>query len=186
MWWAAARRRASRCHKDEDIQQLSNLVILDEALSGSAVTSFSYWRQSASPLRRREGGYVLLTLLLIVALLVISFAIVAPTIAFEIRRDRELELVHRGVQYTRAIRAYYKKFNRYPTRMEDLENTNNLRFLRKRYKDPITHQDFKLLHFGEVKLSFTGGIGGGGIAGATPAGAPSGANGSSSAFGGSG
>src|SRR5271165_401068 len=144
-------------------------------------------RQSSFGSRRRqEGGYVLLTLLLIVALLVVAFATILPTVTFEMKRDQEQELIHRGVQYSRAIRAYYKKFGRYPTRLEDLENTNNLRFLRKRYKDPITHQDFKLLHFGEVKLSFTGGIGGGGIAGATPAGAPSGANGSSSAFGGSG
>lgn len=143
-------------------------------------------RQSPCETRRQEGGYVLLTLLLIVALLVVAFATILPTVTFEMKRDQEQELIHRGVQYSRAIRAYYKKFGRYPTRLEDLENTNNLRFLRKRYKDPITHQDFKLLHFGEVKLSFTGGIGGGGIAGATPAGAPSGSNGPSSAFGGSG
>jgi hypothetical protein len=71
------------------------------------------------------------------------------------------------VQYSRAIRAYYKKFGRYPTRVEELESTNNLRFLRKRYKDPITGKDFKLLHFGEVKLTMSGGIGGGGINGAT-------------------
>src|SRR5437667_12888246 len=48
-------------------------------------------------------------------------------------------------------------------RVEELENTNNMRFLRKRYKDPVTGQDFKVLHLGEVQLTF-----GGGIAGATP------------------
>lgn len=107
-------------------------------------------------------------LLLAVALMVIATAVIVPTIAFEIRRDREEEMIHRGVQYARAIRAYYKKFGRYPTKLEDLENTNNLRFLRKRYKDPITGQDFKLLHFGEVKMSFGGGIAG---IGAIPPGA---------------
>ena len=60
-----------------------------------------------------------------------------PSITFDIKRDREEEMIHRGVQYSRAIRAYYKKFGRYPTKIEDLENTNNLRFLRKRYKDPM-------------------------------------------------
>jgi type II secretory pathway pseudopilin PulG len=106
------------------------------------------------PLHLGEQGYVLLTLLLMVTVLTIAAAAVLPTISFEIRRDREEELIHRGVQYSRAIRSYYKKFGRYPTKLEDLESTNNLRFLRKRYKDPITGQDFKLLHFGEVKMTF--------------------------------
>lgn len=91
-----------------------------------------------------------------VALMVIAAAAVLPTVEFQIKRDREQELIHRGVQYSRAIRAYYKKFGRYPTRLEELENTNNLRFLRKRYKDPITQKDFKLLHFGEVRLTLGG------------------------------
>jgi len=117
-----------------------------------------------------EQGYVLLTLLLIVALMIIAAAAIVPSITFNIRRDREEEMIHRGVQYSRAIKAYYKKFGRYPTKIEDLENTNNLRFLRKRYKDPLTGQDFKLLHFGDVQLSLSGGIGGGTLNGATPAG----------------
>ncbi|HEY1679687.1 MAG TPA: hypothetical protein VGG04_18365 [Candidatus Sulfotelmatobacter sp.] len=100
-----------------------------------------------------ERGYILLTLLLIMSLMLIATGIILPTITFEIKRDREEEMVHRGVQYSRAIRAYYKKFNRYPAKIEDLENTNQMRFLRKRYKDPLTGKDFKLLHFGEVKMS---------------------------------
>jgi type II secretory pathway pseudopilin PulG len=125
----------------------------------------------------REDGYVLLFLLLALALTIIAAAAIVPTIKFQIERDREEELIHRGVQYARAIRSYYKKFGRYPTKIEDLESTNNLRFLRKRYKDPITGKDFKLLHFGEVKLTFTGGIGGGTIPGASPAGSTAGMSG---------
>ncbi len=115
--------------------------------------------------RRSEGGYVLLTLMLFVALLAIAAAAVAPTVAFQIQRDREEELIHRGVQYSRAVRRYFKKFGRYPNRIEELENTNNLRFLRQRYKDPVTGGDFKILRMGQVRLNF-----GPGIAGATPAG----------------
>jgi type II secretory pathway pseudopilin PulG len=107
--------------------------------------------------RRDERGYVLLALLLTMAMLVIFAAAIMPTIKFQIERDREEELIHRGTQYSRAIRGYYKKFGRYPVKIEDLESTNNMRFLRKRYKDPTncaggTCQDFKLLHFGEVRL----------------------------------
>src|ERR1700730_18900781 len=112
-----------------------------------------------------ERGYILLMLMLFVALLAIAAGALAPSIAFRVRRDREEEMIHRGVQYSRALRRFVKKTGRYPTRIEELENTNNVRFLRKRYKDPITGKDFKLLHVGEVQMAF-----GAGIPGATPAG----------------
>lgn len=115
----------------------------------------SFQSQMRRGFGRREDGYVLLTLILMVTLLIIAAAAIVPSISFEIRRDREEEMIHRGVQYSRAIRIYYKKFGRYPAKIDDLENTNNLRFLRKRYKDPVTGQDFKILHFGEVKMSFS-------------------------------
>jgi type II secretory pathway pseudopilin PulG len=127
--------------------------------------------------RQAERGYILLLLMLFVALMAIAAGALAPTIAFRVRRDREEEMIHRGVQYSRAIRRYVKKTGRYPTRLEDLENTNNVRFLRKRYKDPITGEDFKLLHVGEVQLTGAAGIagaaaiGGGTIPGASPLGA---------------
>ena len=108
--------------------------------------------------RRSEQGYILLTLLLAVTLMTIAAAIIVSDLKFEMKRDREEEMVHRGVQYSRAIRAYYKKFGRYPAKIEDLESSNRLRFLRKRYKDPLncakgTCADFKLLHFGEVQMA---------------------------------
>jgi type II secretory pathway pseudopilin PulG len=117
----------------------------------------------------RESGYILLTLLLVVALLIVALGAIVPSIAFQIRRDQEEELIHRGVQYSRAIRAYFKKFGRYPTKLEDLESANNLRFLRKRYKDPTNGKDFKLLHFGEVKMFGSPIAGASAIAGANPA-----------------
>jgi type II secretory pathway pseudopilin PulG len=135
-------------------------------------------------------------LMLFVALLAIAAGAVAPAITFQVRRDREEELIHRGVQYSRAIRRYVKKTGRYPARLEELENTNNIRFLRKRYKDPLTNKDFKLLHVGEVQLTGAAGIagaaalGGGSIPGAAAVGAmaqgasPLGGAGASSMLGG--
>ena len=118
--------------------------------------------------RQSQSGYILLMLMLGVTLLAIAAAAIAPTLAFQIRRDREEELIHRGVQYSRAVRRYVKKFGRYPTRLEELENTNNLRFLRRRYKDPITGKDFKLLHLGEVQVNFGAGIAGANAQGTHP------------------
>jgi type II secretory pathway pseudopilin PulG len=108
-----------------------------------------------------EQGYILLVLLLFIALLTIAATAIAPSIVFQVKRDREEELIHRGVQYSRAVRHYFKKFNRYPSKIEDLESTNNYRCLRKRYKDPITGGDFKLLHLGEVQMALApAGVGG--------------------------
>jgi len=109
--------------------------------------------QTAS--RRKEGGYVLLTLLLVMAVLIIAAGVAASSIAFTIRRDQEEELIHRGVQYKRAIREFAKKTGRFPLRMEELDNTNGMRFLRKHYKDPITHQDFKLVYMADIQLSLS-------------------------------
>jgi type II secretory pathway pseudopilin PulG len=136
---------------DYKISQLQILMILPA-------------RKSATR-RRSERGYILITLILFVALIAIAALVMAPVIAFQVKRDREEELIHRGVQYSRAMKHFVKKFGRYPTRMEELENTNQVRFLRKRYKDPITGKDFKILHMGDVQMAF-----GAGIAGAIPAG----------------
>jgi type II secretory pathway pseudopilin PulG len=131
---------------------------------------------------RAQEGWVMLTLLLAMALLVIFAAAIVPSITFDIERDREEEMIHRGVQYSRAIRAYYKKFGRYPTKVEDLESTSNLRFLRKRYKDPLNCKnskcaDFKLLRFGDVQMTLSG-IGGGTVPGASAIGTNGGLTGS--------
>ncbi len=113
---------------------------------------------------RPQRGYILLALLLVVTALSIAALAIYPDVVKQVKRDREEELIHRGVQYSRAVRKFYKKFNRYPNSVEDLLNTNNLRFLRQKYKDPITGKEFKLLHFQDVQLSFpqggAGGLGG--------------------------
>jgi len=124
--------------------------------------------------RRPEQGYILLTLMLFVTLLAIASLAWIEKFDFQIKRDREEELIHRGVQYSRAIRRYVRKFGRYPARLEDLESTNNVRYLRKRYKDPITGKDFKLLRQNDVQMTFSPGAASGLAPGspAAQAGAP--------------
>jgi len=124
-----------------------------------------------------QRGYVLLAVLLMLVLILLAATAAAPRLAQQIRRDREQELIHRGTQYARAIQRYYKKFGRYPASIEQLEETNNLRFLRRRYKDPMTEKgEWRLIHVGEAKVVPRGfappGGTGGGVAGATPAGGP--------------
>ncbi len=107
-----------------------------------------------------EEGFVLLGVLFLVVVMLIWLAVAAPKVATEIRRDKELELYHRGMQYTRAIRLYYKKFGAYPISLDQLENSNNMRFLRKRYNDPFTGKpDWRLIHVGEARVQQTGLLG---------------------------
>ncbi|HSA92567.1 MAG TPA: hypothetical protein VLE48_06100 [Terriglobales bacterium] len=99
-----------------------------------------------------ERGYAMLAILLALMLMLLAMAVSAPVIAQQIKRDREEEMIRRGRQYVRAIQRYVRKFGRYPAKMEDLENTNNLRFLRRRYKDPMTESgEWRIIHFGEAR-----------------------------------
>jgi type II secretory pathway pseudopilin PulG len=96
---------------------------------------------------------MLLVIMLMAALIMIGLAMELPAIGVQIRRDREQELIHRGAQYARAIKRFYKKTGAYPVRLEQLEDTNHIRFLRKKYKDPMTGEEFRLLRFGDPQLS---------------------------------
>jgi hypothetical protein len=100
--------------------------------------------------RRRDSGAMLLAVLFMMALMVIAALAVAPAFIQQAKRDREQEMIHRGTEYARAVKKYYKKFGRYPANVEQLENTNNMRFLRRRYKDPLNNGDWKLLHYGDI------------------------------------
>lgn len=100
-----------------------------------------------------ESGFILLAVLFLMVLILIGLAVAAPSMARSIQRDKELELVHRGEQYKRAIKLYYKKFGAYPTSIDQLLDTNNIRFLRKRYTDPITGKDdWRIIYFGQAKV----------------------------------
>lgn len=101
-----------------------------------------------------ESGYVLLAVMLTLTLLLAAMAIEAPRIAQQIKREREEELIHRGKDYATAVKRFvHKNGGRYPLSIEQLENTNHIRFLRKRYKDPITGEsDWKLIHTGEAQI----------------------------------
>jgi type II secretory pathway pseudopilin PulG len=101
----------------------------------------------------QERGYILLTLMLVVALLSFGMLAQIQSIGFRIKRDREEEMIHRGVQYSRAVRLFFRHFKRYPASVAELESTNNYRCLRKRYKDPITGKDFKPVYLTEFQAS---------------------------------
>jgi type II secretory pathway pseudopilin PulG len=114
-----------------------------------------------------QRGYMLITLMLMLTLAAMAMLALLPAIGQQIRRDREEELCHRGTSYMRAIQHFYKKVGRYPTRIEELEETSKVRYLRHRYKDPMSRdpqtgkeRDFKILHMQDVSLNNGPALGG--------------------------
>ena len=96
---------------------------------------------------------MLVAVIVMSALVLIALAVAAPIMARELRRDKEIESMHRANEYVRAIQLYQRKFSgQYPASIKILENTNNIRFLRKQYVDPLTGKaDWRLIHLGEQK-----------------------------------
>src|ERR1700761_7952838 len=105
-----------------------------------------------------EEGYLLVGMVFLIFLMLLALAVAAPKVARDLQRDKEVEAVHRGNQYVRAVQLYYRKMGgQYPPSMEALEKTNNVRFLRQRYIDPFTGKpDWKLIHVGEAKTTVKG------------------------------
>ncbi len=118
----------------------------------------------------------MVAVIFMLAILVIAMAAAAPRIKASIQRDREVETMHRGKQYVRAIQLYYRKFHAYPPNVDALVKTNDIRFLRKRYLDPLTGKDdWKPILFGQSKQPTVWGffgqpLGGSSIAGTGPGG----------------
>ncbi len=102
-----------------------------------------------------QSGYVLLAVMLAMTIILIALSIEAPRIAQQIKRQKEEELVHRGKDYATAVKRFvHKNGGRFPLSIEQLEDTNHVRFLRKRYKDPMTGEsDWHLVHLGEAQVT---------------------------------
>jgi len=89
----------------------------------------------------------MLLVFLMAALIAIALYNEMPRVAFEAQRAKEQLLIERGEQYERAIQLFVRKMHRYPATIDELENTNNVRFLRRRYIDPMTGKDkWRLIH----------------------------------------
>ncbi len=107
--------------------------------------------------RGGDEGFLLVGAIVLVFLVLLALTVAAPRVAREMQREKEIESQHRANQYVRAIRMYYKKFNHYPSSVEQLEDTNHQRFLREKYLDPLTGKDdWRLIHVGENKTKVKG------------------------------
>ena len=104
-----------------------------------------------------EQGYMLVGLIVAIFLILLVLGTAAPKVARDLRREREVEAEHRANQYVRAIQLYYRKFGHYPGSMDQLEKSNNIRFLRQQYVDPMTGKaDWRMIKVGENKTTVKG------------------------------
>jgi hypothetical protein len=96
---------------------------------------------------KRQRGFALLLVFVMAAAIAITLYNELPRVAFEAQRNREQLLIDRGEQYSRAIQLYVRKVKSYPTSIDQLEKTSEIRFLRKRYVDPMTGKsEWRAIH----------------------------------------
>lgn len=114
-------------------------------------------------------GFMMVALLVMMAVMAVVMTVALPAWSTLARREREAELVFRGEQYARAISLFQRKYGgSFPPSIDVLVTE---RFLRKKYKDPVTNDDFQPIGVGEgLALPTTPGRAG--AAGTAPGGVP--------------
>jgi hypothetical protein len=109
-------------------------------------------RRALTNARNSQGGYALLLVVFLLALLVVGTMSISLRVLTQGRREKEEEMIWRGKQYTRGIKLYYRKLGRFPNSMDDLvkPKVGNLRFMRQAYKDPMNKEDgsWRLIYVG--------------------------------------
>ena len=92
---------------------------------------------------RPDAGYAMAVLLAGIAIMGIVWTLVVPVWKQAVQREKEAELIFRAGQYARAVALYQRKYaNAFPPSVEVLLRE---KFLRKKYKDPVTNGDFRYL-----------------------------------------
>lgn len=90
---------------------------------------------------RSESGYAMAALIIAMSIMALMMTAVMPVWKQTAQREKEEELVFRGQQYVHAIALYGRKYaNTAPPSIDVLVEQ---RFLRRKYKDPITSDDFQ-------------------------------------------
>ena len=89
---------------------------------------------------QRDDGYAMAALIIGISVMAIVMTAAMPVWKHAAQREKEAELVFRGEQYVHAIGLFQRKYaNAFPPTVDVLVEQ---KFLRKKYKDPITGEDF--------------------------------------------
>jgi len=112
------------------------------------------------PAWQGDRGVALLTVLFMVAILGLAASLAGQTLGALMQREREAELLWRGLQYQQAIASFYQVKHgaqqMYPTNLEDLLRDPRfpgiVRHLRRLYADPMTGGEWELVKDPAEKL----------------------------------
>jgi type II secretory pathway pseudopilin PulG len=108
-------------------------------LAGQAAPSESNARRSWLD----DRGYIMVVLLIAMAVTAVWMGAALPAWRQQATREKELELMFRGQQYARAVALYYRKNNN--VLPVDIDTLVAQKYLRKKWKDPISNTDFVLI-----------------------------------------
>ena len=95
-------------------------------------------------------GYAMAALLVGMSVMAVLMGALLPVWTHMATREKEEELIFRGNQYARAIGLFQRKFANTPPPTIDV--LVEQRFLRKKYKDPITKEDFQPIYANQAML----------------------------------
>jgi len=107
----------------------------------------------ADPTRADQRGSVLLALLVMIVVLGLTASMAGQSLQAIMQREREEELLWRGLQYRRAL-AGYQNFKHgaqqmYPSSLDDLlkdpRSATRVRHLRRLYNDPMTGEEWEII-----------------------------------------
>jgi type II secretory pathway pseudopilin PulG len=94
-------------------------------------------------------GYAMAALLVGLSIMAVMMTVAMPVWKQMAQREKEAELVFRGQQYARAVGLFQRK-NGPGTLPPSIDVLIEQRFLRRKYKDPITNDDFQPLLAGQA------------------------------------
>jgi type II secretory pathway pseudopilin PulG len=93
-----------------------------------------------------ERGYAMAALLVAIGVMGIVLSVAMPAWRTATQREKEAELIFRGQQYAHAVALFQRKYaGAFPPNVDMLVDQ---KFLRKKYKDPITGEDFQIVPVG--------------------------------------
>jgi type II secretory pathway pseudopilin PulG len=87
--------------------------------------------------RHGEAGFNFVILMITVTVMMILVGAALPAWSNAVRRDKEEELIFRGLQYAEALRVFQQRFGQLPATLDDLVKTEP-RSIRQLFPDPMT------------------------------------------------
>lgn len=94
---------------------------------------------------RAARGFTLVGVIVIFTVMTVMLSMAMPMWSKIIQREKEEELIFRGLQYAEAIRVFQLRNGRYPLRLEELV-TVRPRSIRQLWTDPMTDGEWGLIY----------------------------------------